>query len=157
MKPMYRGAAVAVLQCLMVLSLAGKYAIDRERLPRVWVKTAPVDPNLPIRGRYVSMRLEVDSPDSAITGSVGPARLSIQDGRLRATADPTGVGIMRTRDRWILTEPVAFFISEGIADPSRRAPGEELWVEVSVPAKGAPRPLRVGVRKDGVLTPLELR
>jgi hypothetical protein len=55
-----------------------------------------------------------------------------------------------------VTEPVAFFIPEHVSDPSRRPPGEELWVEVSVPAKGPPRPIRLGVKKDGVLTPLEL-
>jgi hypothetical protein len=157
MKPVHRGVAVAILQCLIVLSLAGKYSIDRERLPRVWVKAAPVDPNLPIRGRYVSLRLEVDGADSVPNGNVGSARLSIQNGRLVATAAPSGVGIMRAAGNWILMEPIAFFISERIADPSRRAPGEELWVEVSVPAQGVPRPLRLGVRKDGVLTPLDLR
>ena len=46
MKPVYRGILVAVLQCLLVLSLAGKYAWDREHLPRVWAKTAPGDPYL---------------------------------------------------------------------------------------------------------------
>ena len=61
----------------------------------MWVKTAPVDPNLPIRGRYVSLRLE------------GHSR-----------------------------EPVAFFIPEHVPYPSRRSPGEELWIEVSVQRKG---------------------
>jgi len=32
--------------------------------------------------------------------------------------------------------------------------GEEMWVEVTVPAKGPPRPLRVGIKKDGVITPM---
>src|ERR1019366_4049071 len=58
MKPVYRGIAVAVLQCLIVLSVAGKYALDRERLPRVWAMAAPFDPYLPVRGRYVSLRLQ---------------------------------------------------------------------------------------------------
>jgi len=115
MKSVYRGGAVALLQCLMVLSVAGKYALDRERLPRVWVQAAPVDPNLPLRGRYLRLHLQ---------------------GRL---------------------EPAAFFIPEHAADPSRRAPGEELWVECSVPEKGSPRPIRLAVKKEGVLTPLELR
>jgi hypothetical protein len=37
MKPLYRGIAVALLQCLIVLTVAGKYALDRQRLPRGWV------------------------------------------------------------------------------------------------------------------------
>ncbi|HEV3333345.1 MAG TPA: hypothetical protein VG096_20300 [Bryobacteraceae bacterium] len=155
MKPVHRGIAVAVLQCLIVLSLAGKYAIDRQSLPRVWVKTAPVDPNLPIRGRYVSLRLPVDGP-SSLPDSSSQARLSVQNGHLTATPATSGVSIFGWRGQWILTEPVAFFISEGIPDPSRRALGEELWVEVSVPPQGIPRPLRLGVKRDGVLTPLDL-
>ena len=156
MKPVYRGIAVTVLQCLIVLSVAGKYALDRERLPRVWAMAAPVDPSLPVRGRYVSLRLQVEVPPDA--GQWTSARLSAVDGRLVATPDPTGtVHIMSGGTRWTIAEPVAFFIPEHVPDPSRRAPGEELWVEVSVPAKGSPRPIRLGVKKNGVVTPLELR
>jgi hypothetical protein len=32
MTPLHRGIAVGLLHCLLVLSIAGKYAIDRERL-----------------------------------------------------------------------------------------------------------------------------
>jgi hypothetical protein len=172
MKP-YRGIAVAVLQCSIVLNLAGKYAIDRERLPRAWARALPVDPNMPIRGRYVSMRLEVElaetRPEGGIpTGSNGVnswppwVQLSSQDGRLVATPvmPPAGSGVMlsgATGGGRALAEPVTFFIPEHVPDPSRREKGEELWVEVSVPRKGPPRPVRLGVKKDGVLTPLELR
>lgn len=154
MKPVYRGIAVAVLQCLIVLTVAGKYALDRERLPRVWVKTAPVDPNLPVRGRYVSLRLEVDAPAGQPPWSA--VRLAAVDGRLVATPDAAGSQhIQMIGAHWALVEPVAYFIPEHVPDPSRRAPGEELWVEVSVPAKGSPRPIRLGVMRDGVLRPLE--
>ena len=34
--------------------------------------------------------------------------------------------------------------------------GEELWVEVTLPKQGGPRPIRLAVKKDGVLAPLEL-
>jgi hypothetical protein len=154
--------AVAVLQCLIVLSVAGKYAIDRERLPRAWARALPVDPNLPIRGRYVSLRLQVDLLDSRPEVSGGPVQLSAQNGRLIATLvmPPVDSGTILAGDHahgWSLAEPVAFFIPERVPDPSHRAPGEELWVEVSVPSQGPPRPLRLGVKKDGALTPLELR
>ncbi len=56
----------------------------------------------------------------------------------------------------VLDSPVAFFIPEHVPDPSVRAPGEELWVEVTLPKQGAPRPIRLAVKKDGVLTPLDL-
>jgi hypothetical protein len=151
MKPAYRGIAVLVLQCLIALSVFGKYSIDRDRLPRVWVKAAPVDPNMPIRGRYLSMRLEVEaSPHFAPMFGEGP--LSIRDGRLFVDRDggPFGasnhVRIMHIRDKWALADPVAFFLPEHAADPSRVPAGKELWVEVSVPRKGPPRPIRLEVR-----------
>jgi hypothetical protein len=158
MKPLYRGIAVALVQCLIVLSVAGKYALDRERLPRAWVKAA-TDASLPVRGRYLNLRLEVTGPPET-GGQWMSAQLWVQDGRLVATPvlAGTGVTVWRFDDRpWVIQEPVAFFISEHVPDPSRLVPGEELWVEVSVPRKGPPRPLRLGVKKDGVLTPLELR
>lgn len=158
MKPWHRGIAVAALHSLIVLSLAGKYALDRDRLPRVWVETAPVDPNLPIRGRYVSLRLLVDVPPGT-GGYQQSARLSISGGRLFAEPVAGGGGTLIMHNvgaPWTVAEPVAFFIPEHAADPSRRAPGERLWVEVSLPRQGPPRPLRLGVRKDGVLQPLAL-
>lgn len=159
MKPLYRGIAVGVLQCLLVLSLAGKYALDRERLPRAWAKAVPFDPNLPIRGRYVSLSLEADGPPGSQSYSTFAA-LSVRNGRLFAepARSDTGVYLFRQGDgRWRISPPVDFFISEHVPDPSRVAPGEELWVEVSVPRRGEPRPIRLAVKKDGVLTPLELR
>jgi len=159
MKSLYRGLMVAALQCVIVLSLAGKYALDRERLPRVWVKTAPYDPMLPVRGRYVSLRLQVETlADTNLTWT--SARLAVVDGRLVATTVKSGDGVLispTANQTWVINEPVAFFIAEHVKDPSRRAAGEELWVEVSVPSTGAPRPLRLGVKRDGVLKPLDLR
>ncbi len=163
MKSVYRGIAIGILQCVLVLSVAGKYAVDRARLPRVWAKAAPVDPSLPIRGRYVSLRLQVECPAGAPQWTT--ARLSAGGGHLYAIPDPSGtVSIMpgfaaRTDSRgsqWALADPLAFFIPEDVPDPSRRAPDEELWVEVSVPVKGPPRPVRLAVKKDGVMRPLGL-
>jgi len=159
MKHVYRGIAVGVVQCLVMLSLAGKYAWDREHLPRAWARALPYDPNLPIRGRYVSLSLEVDTPGNIPDSTWGI--LSARDGRLFAepAAFDSGVHLVgSTRGgSWRISEPVDFFISEHVSDPSRRPRGEELWVEVSVPPRGAPRPIHLAVKKDGVLTPLELR
>jgi hypothetical protein len=164
MKPLYRGIAVAVLQCLLVLSLAGKYALDRQRLPRAWAKAVPNDPNLPIRGRYVSLYLEVggmaEPQDYWTSSSWTFATLSARNGGLCADAVPfdSGLHVVRwDKGPWRIAEPVDFFISEHVTDPSRRLRGEELWVEVSVPHRGPPRPIRLSVKKDGVMTPLDLR
>jgi hypothetical protein len=157
MKPAYRGIAILVVQCALVLSVAGKYAWDRDRLPRAWANATPVDPNLPIRGRYVTMQLRVEPGD--IYSDVSMARLTAENGHLIAHSDPKGTQSIwrRSPELWVLSEPVAFFIPEHAADPSQRAPGEELWVEVSVPPNGPPRPVRLGVKKDGVLTPLTVQ
>jgi len=152
MKPVYRGIAVAVVQCLPTLSVFGKYALDRERLPRVWAKAAPVDPNLPLRGRYLSIRLEVETAPWPSQSYPHPGRLAIRDGRLFVDRDDAPYGasghvfIVRTGDKWSLMEPVAFFLPEHAADPSHRPADKELWVEVSVPRKGPPRPIRLEVR-----------
>ena len=46
-------------------------------------------------------------------------------------------------------------LPEHSADPSRRAPGETLWAEVTLPRQGPPRPLRLGVeRQPGPIEPL---
>jgi hypothetical protein len=121
--PLFRGLAVAALHVALVLSIGGKLLYDRARLPRQWVRAEPFDPNLPIRGRYVRLQVEVPGAD----GQQQPRR-----------------------------ERIAYFIPEHVPDPSIRRPGEELWAEVTLPEKGPPRPVRLGVKKDGVLTPLEL-
>jgi hypothetical protein len=161
MKPLYRGIAVALLQCLMVLSIAGKYAIDRARLPRVWVRTINYDPNLPIRGRYLSLRLEVDVAEGEGNTAYSGYRLSIRNGRLVATPDTASSGETVVHPPQggpaFLLDPVAYFLPEHAPDPTRRGPGEELWVEVSVPRHGTPRPIRLGVKKNGTITPLEVR
>jgi hypothetical protein len=115
MTPMIRGLLVTAIHLAIVSSLGGKLLYDRATRPRQWVHVGPVDPNLPIRGRYI---------------------------RLQIIGDPSG-------------QQIAFFIPEHAADPSFRPAGEELWAEVTLPRSGPPRPIRLGVKKNGVLTPLE--
>lgn len=153
---LFRGLALALVHCSFALAMAGKYWIDRERLPRVWARTAPADPNLPVRGRYVRLGVVVENPSP--DPSLRPARLKIIDGRLTLEHfGEEGTHFYRIQgDAAVLQEPVAFFIPEHVADPSVRAAGEELWVEVSVPSNGPPRPIRLGVKTDSGLKPLDL-
>jgi hypothetical protein len=88
-----------------------------------------------------------------------PVDLAAIGGRLVATpADDSAVHArISARDEVriaAIAEPLAFFLPEHV-DASVREPGEELWVEVTVPRHGPPRPIRLGVRKNGALTPLE--
>jgi hypothetical protein len=89
--------------------------------------------------------------------------LSVEDGQLIANPNDRWSGMHATGWRLdaagevaALQEPVLFFIPENAPDPSRLNPGEELWVEVTVPKRGPPRPIRLGLKKGGVLTPLDL-
>jgi hypothetical protein len=167
-----KGIILAVLQLAIVASLAAKYAIDRARFPRVWARTAVYDPNLPIRGRYLSVQLRVDA-DLVYENSELPMGINFfqrdiylhaEKGRLVASPAPTPTGLRVTRWKTrtgeivtALSEPVDFFLPEHAVDPSWRKAGEELWIEVTVPKKGPPRPIRLAVKKGDTFTPLEIR
>jgi len=167
-----KGIILAVLQLAIVASLAAKYTIDRARFPRVWARTAVYDPNLPIRGRYLSVQLRVDA-DLVYENSELPMGINFfqrdiylhaENGRLVASPAPTPTGLRVTRWKTrtgeivtALSEPVDFFLPEHAVDPSWRKAGEELWIEVTVPKKGPPRPIRLAVKKGDTFTPLEIR
>jgi hypothetical protein len=156
-----KGLIVAVLHVAIVASLGAKMLVDRATRPRVWARVVPYDPDLPIRGRYVRMAIEADADasvqstyDGYFTPVVRHDRLVFvpagRDALYGQTQQRDGTYIVRLR------EALAYFIPEHIPDPSIRPAGEELWVEVTLPRRGPPRPIRLGVLKSGSLTPLDL-
>jgi uncharacterized membrane-anchored protein len=176
---------LGIVQLALVASLGGKLLADRATRPRFWLKTAPVDPDLPIRGRYVRLQVEVPAPGLAgkfereeeqrmsVLQLAAPLLRNRRPERFLLEARPQGLtavseeGVGRegiwgsvARDGKdaivILQEPLAYFIPEHVPDPSGRAADEELWVEVTLPKKGPLRPIRLGVKKGGVLTPLPI-
>lgn len=154
MTALQKGLILSAVHAGIVLSAAGKLIVDRATLPRVWAPTRPVDPNLPIRGRYVRLNLEIP----AAPGASGPVTLAIEDGRLVARPTTGRSEFYLAPGQNALLERIAFFIPEHVPDPSIRAPGEQLWAEVTVPRSGPPRPIRLGVKKDdGPIVPLDLR
>jgi len=162
MNGLMRGLVLGGVQVLLVAGVGAKFLLDRVNYPKVWVQTAPYDPDLPIRGRYVRLMAVVTngSPESSV--ELERVRLAVHDSRLVAMADQAGSHWLNKRSCgaqscWVLTEPLAYFIPEHVPDPSIRASGEELWVEVTVPPTGAPRPIRLGVKKNGRLEPLTFR
>ena len=127
MNSLRKGIVVGALQCALALSLAGKLLYDRATCPRVWVKTLPYDPNLPIRGRYLSLRL---------------------------APDPGSSYFDRTTN-----QRVVFFVTEHqtAVDALRFRPNApDLWAEVTIPRKGPPRPIRLGIKNDGQIQPAPL-
>ena len=174
MKPFLKGIVIAVIQVGLVSSLGAKLLYDRSTLPRAWALAAPYDPDLPIRGRYCSLQLVVE-PRGIAEPKPGPGWQPPQGVTLRSEEgwlvaypvqsergyDP-GARHLRFIQRQgeklaVLDKPVPFFIPEHIPDPSRRPPDEQLYVEVTIPGKGPPRPIRLGVSKGGgPIVPLNL-
>src|ERR1039458_8409184 len=58
--------ALLVFQLFIVSSVAGKYLWQRWRCPSVWTRAAAIDPELPMRGRYLSLQLTVDGCQSTL-------------------------------------------------------------------------------------------
>ena len=193
-----RGLLVAVLQLMIVSSLAAKFAHDRRTCPRVWVKVGYYDPDLPIRGRYAALQVDLDAPElfqekplvedlrnetpavktaeAAAQLSPGaarskaryfpvwdskPVRLEVHDDKLVAFADQkSNVVAQYNRDtegysRVFLQEQIDFFVPENATnlpgwrwsrDPQSH---NEWWAEVTIPKKGPPRPIRLGIKKPG--------
>lgn len=166
MTPLQRGLLVAALHVLLVCSLGAKLLVDRATRPRVWARSVPYDPDLPIRGRYVRIRLEALLVEDAVIEPAGGrdrvrfVQLETRGDELVARSTRDGLyATVRDRDGQsyvVLSDALAYFIPENVADPSVRQADEELWVEVTLPRAGLPRPIRLGVRRHGVLTPLEI-
>jgi uncharacterized membrane-anchored protein len=159
-----RGLLLAAIHLAIVSSLGARLLIDRATFPHVWARTTPVDPDMPIRGRYLSLNVEVvPSDDLALGDGTSFVSLTAEGDRLvahpRTSDNARAVRTMRRGDRRVVTlvDTLDYFIPERAGDPSRHAPNEELWVEVTLPHRGAPRPIRLGIKRGAMLTPLDVR
>jgi hypothetical protein len=182
--------ALLLIQLALVSSIAAKYLYQRWRCPRAWTRTVAYDPELPMRGRYLSVQLIVDGCQSTLPSAkeaamprnldgvpVGktfrinstqpvqfPATLKVEGSKLMAIRIPEDDS--RSRGQMVsaqpgsscenlrLDEPVDFYIAEHAASPVPVKPGQELWIEVTVPRKGPPRPIQLALKQDGAWKPL---
>ncbi len=170
MNQLQKGLLFAVIQVALVSSLGAKLLWDRETSPRGWAATRGYDPHLPIRGRYVHISLLVKA-DTVFLQSQGRGPflasgsenvdLAVENGRIvaiRASQD-TGLSVSgpQLRDGEILatlSPPVVYFLPEHAADPMRNAPTGTVFLEVTIPPKGPPRPIRFGTRVGSEIVPL---
>jgi hypothetical protein len=90
--------------------------------------------------------------------------LNVRDGHLVANPADHSTGLHVSRwtinqggEVTALMEPMAFFLPEHAVDPSLRRAGEELWVEVTVPKTGPPRPIQLAIKRGDTFTPLGSR
>lgn len=182
--------ALLLIQLGLVCSVGAKYLYQRWTCPRVWTRTAAFDPELLMRGRYLSLQLTVDGCRStlpsgkmaefprdvngaAVSGQFGireyenmnfPAELRVIDNRLTAihVRDPKDGHSARMVTAWRATscdqlrlvDPVNFYIAERAKSPLPLAAGAELWIEVTVPPKGPPRPIQLALKQNGMWKPL---
>jgi uncharacterized membrane-anchored protein len=188
----FSGTSIVLLliQLALVSTIAAKYLYQRRSCPRVWTRTAAYDPEMVMRGRYLSLRLTVDGCQSTLPsalhavfprnsdGTTKPtgftvksefpvqfrARLKVEGNKLVAIripeADQTSKGVNviampdSSCDALRLNDPVDFYIAEHAADPTPLKPGEELWIEVTIPPQGPPRPIQLALKQDGAWKPL---
>lgn len=190
MKVSKTSIALLVFQLLIVSTVALKYLYQRTTCPRVWTRAAAYDPELLMRGRYLSLQLTVDGCSSTLPSAKDAefqrningvpsgkafairsadtiwfqAKLAVKDNKLIAirvpesdTSSPTqtvagnpGASCEQMR----LSQPVDFYIAEHATDPTRLRHGQELWIEVTVPPKGPPRPLQLALKDNGAWKPL---
>ena len=149
MTALQKGLLVGAFQAALLCSVAGKFVYDRQVYPRGWMKSAPIDPNLPFRGRYVSLAVMAAKGNPEPHTGVSQVRLYVENGRVFAVRVETlgqYATVMANGDVR-LSQPLAFFIPEHAEDPSVLKPDEELWVEVTVLPTGPPRPIRLEKRK----------
>ena len=97
-----KGLLLGAIQIALVLSLGGKLLYDRRTRPRVWVLSEVYDPELPIRGRYLSERLRLPAEGFVYRPETAGysewymnqqwAYLQVRDGQLIANRQGTGSG-----------------------------------------------------------------
>jgi hypothetical protein len=93
-----------------------------------------------------------------------PAQLKVEGKRLVAIRieDPVYRSGGEIVDAWPgssceafrIHEPVDFYIAEHAALAVPTPPGNELWIEVTVPPNGPPRPIQLALKQNGAWKPL---
>jgi hypothetical protein len=168
MNNLRKGLIVALLHMLIILSLAGKLLYDRASRPRVWVATGSVDPDMPIRGRYFTLNIQVHAPEVSNNKNqhvYQTVELAAENGQLvahptnknsRLTISGSMVGGNGTSDIYFLWPGLPFFIPEHAETPKLRA-GDQLWAEVTIPRKGPPRPIQLAIKRGSEWIPLKYR
>ena len=174
MKTIRPGLILVFVQLVLVLSVAGKYLYERQTRPRVWTRATQFDPNLPLRGRYLALQLLLDA--CSLPQDVGHATrpysgrhffwqwnvsLAAENGKLVPSVAPQGRETLtllagKPCDRATLSNQELLFIPDRAHVPLPLQPGQDLWVEVTVPAGGPPRPIQIAVSTETGFHPIKL-
>lgn len=168
-----KGLLLAAIQLAIVLSLGAKLLYDRATRPRVWAQAENFDPDLPMRGRYLALRPRVipegftyKAPDQSNLSDWWSNQvwgyLSVRNHQLVASREGSGSGVwihIRKDPSGQITavadDAVLVFLPETFQMPAPK-PGDQLWVELTLPAKGPPRPIRLAINNASGFTPLHI-
>ena len=174
LRPRIAGLFLLLAQLVLVLTVAANYLYERRTCPRVWVRAGQYDPEMLIRGRYLALQPLLDGcalpRDRAhyIEGWKNPynaaqslghwtwtVTLSTANGQLvphlaTPTTRPSDTFEATLWDakpcnRTSVNAGLDYFIPELTKGPFPFKSGEELWVEVTVPPSGPPRPIQLAV------------
>jgi hypothetical protein len=178
MRAIRPGLILLLVQLALVLSVAGKYLYERQNRPRVWTRAAQFDPALPLRGRYLALQLVLDAcglprdAEHTIHQYGGShsfwqwnVSLIAANGklvpRLEKRWSPRGGGTLtlladKPCDRATLSSEEMLFIPDRAHPPLPLLPGQELWVEVTLPPSGPPRPIQIALSSAEGFHPLKL-
>jgi hypothetical protein len=177
-KAIRAGLILVLVQVVLVLSVTGKYLYERQTRPRVWTRATQFDPALPLRGRYLALQLMLDAcglprdAEHTIPGYSGghpfwrwDVSLTVANGklapRLEKSWSPRAGGTLtlfadKPCDQATLSNEVMLFIPDRAQVPFPLKAGQELWVEVTVPPSGPPRPIQIALSSGGGFHPLRL-
>jgi hypothetical protein len=168
-RPMVSAVVIAFVHAVIILSLGMQAAIDQERLPRAWAQAVAVSAGSRVHGRYLTVNVSavtdaglvprVDVVNGRSVSRSTPIALEARDGRLVAHKAPTSYVDLVPADARpgapaMIAQRVEYFLPPAAGDPMPLLRRGELWVEVSVPPQGPPRPLRLGKMADGKIVPL---
>jgi len=166
-----------------VLTIAGKYLYERKVFPRLWVRATQYDQQHPLRGRYLALQPIVDAcglprDDTHFVkgyrlylGGNAPgywrwnSSLNVEQGRLvphlqDKQRNPNRdyeitLGVNQPCDKTPVRLEMEYFIPEHARSPFPLKQGQELWVEVTVPRSGPPRPIQLALSGEAGFQPLK--
>ena len=175
MNSLQKGLLFAAIQVALVSSLGAKLLWDRAFEPRGWCLARGYDPDLIIRGRYVRVSLVVkadkvyptsgaatpQNPPALRFNSSNNVTLAVESGQVVAVPSDhftgfTVAGPEKQAGQTVaqLYPPVVYFLPEHAANPLLPKAQGETMLEVTIPKKGPPRPIRFGIKMWDHITPL---
>lgn len=163
---MTKAIIVALIQSMLLCSLGAKFLYDRTTQPRAWFKAGNYEPNLNISGRYLMLELQLSDELSLEEGrrvmsGMPCGSIDASSGKpvavLNQTMSPDGCtnlsfALRTTVNGTVLLclqEHVFVFIPDNAQYLAQLAKSGELWVLATIPRKGPPRPIALGIKKAG--------